>query len=700
MARLTTWVREHRDFVILACLFASFRWLVLLTYRPGGYILDFSDYYFYRALAQLSHRDLYPFVNLWAAYPPLFPLLMLGLYRLSALVPAWNGTGLWFYTLLGSVLLVFETGNLVLLYLLALRLGDGREALRTAWFYAGLFVPVYTLTGWFEAMPLFFFLLALYALVRGRYGWSGMATALGFLTKLIPVLLVPLALRALWERRRFRTMATYLGVMLGMILLGVLPFLATEPRLLLGPFLTQAHREPWESLWALWDGQFSYGMVHADIRNLSDIGGPPVPTRVPWGLVTAAFAVGFLYFYTRRVPWEEPRSQVAFAGLCTVGLLLYSKGYSPQFAVWVLPFAALLLPNLRGAAYAVLLALFNVVEANFYFIIFPMEHHLLAAVVLLRTLVFLLLGGEMALVLLPRWAARVGPWRRWAAVGAVALTLATGIGLAPGLARAYFRESLARNPCREAVAQLEGEAGAEDVVLFVRQETLDLFYPYLWRRVPMRVVDDYAGGKGLARHVEAQVRRWSQDRGVVWLVMGEGDGDSPVAKAAGAALESLAYPAEEAQAGACTLRRYLVPSALVPPEGPAQVGQVARLLGAHWQVHPGAGGGEVRLFLVWRAEGTSGVPLTVFTHLLSPEGRVVAGHDGPPAEGRAPTDGWAPGAVVVDPHRMAVPASLPPGTYTLEAGLYDPATGERLPVLDGEGRAVGDRIVVGTVRWP
>lgn len=575
MGRLTTWAREHRDFLTLALLFVSFRWLVLFTYRPGGYILDFSDYYFYRALAQLSHRDLYPFVNLWSAYPPLFPFLMIGLYRLSALAPAWNGTGVWFYTLLGSVLLVLETGNLVLLYLLALRLGDGRAALRTAWFYAGLYVPVYTLTGWFEAMPLFFFLAALYTLVRRRYAWSGVATGLGFLAKLIPVLLVPLALRSLWERRRIRAMAVYLGAMVGVVLAGTSPFLVLAPRLLLGPFLTHAHREPWESLWALWDGQFSYGMVRADIRNLADIGGPPMPTRVPWLLVTALFAAGFLFFYTRRLSWEEPRNQVAFAGLCTVGLLLYSKGYSPQFGVWGLPFVALLLPNLRGAAYAVLLALFNVAEANVYFILFPQEHQLLTAIVLLRTLIFLLLAGEMALTLFPQWAARVGAWRRWAAAGMVILTLGTAAGLAPGLARAYVRESLARNPCQEAVAYLKQEVEPQGVLLFVRQETLDLFYPYLWRQVPMRMVDDYAGGEGLARHVEAQVRRWGEGRGAIWLVTREGDEDLPVALEARAALEHWMRLTAEVTHGACTLRLYRASEAPTPLTGPGRPGRRA-----------------------------------------------------------------------------------------------------------------------------
>ncbi|MBC7223913.1 MAG: DUF2029 domain-containing protein [Anaerolineae bacterium] len=558
MKGMRAWLQEHRDFVILALLFASFRWLVLLTYRPGGYILDFSDYYFYRALAQLTHRDLYPFVNVWGAYPPLFPLLMVGLYRISALVPAWNGTGVWFYTLLGTVLLLFETGNLVLLYLLALRLGDRPAALRTAWFYAGLYVPVYTLTGWFEAMPLFFFLAALYTLVRGRYVWSGVATALGFLSKLIPVILLPLALRALWERRQFRIMAAYLGAAVAMVAVGIAPFLATQPRLLLGPFLTQAHREPWETVWALWDGQFSYGMVHADVRNLAEIGGPQMASRVPWGAVTAVFAVVFLFFYSRRLPWREPRVQVAFAGLCTLGLLLYSKGYSPQFAVWVLPYVALLLPNVRGAVYAVLLALLNVVEANIYFIIFPTEHSLLVATVLLRTWLFLLLAGEMVLVLLPSWATRWGAWRRWAALGTVLLAVGTAIALVPRLTRAYFAQSLARNPCREAVAYLDAHAGEQDMVLFVQQDTLDLFYPYLWRRVPMRMVDDYVGGGGLAHHVGEQVRRWSEGREVVWLVLRQGEEGTPLAEATWDALQRVGTSGGQVEQGACTVHRFLV----------------------------------------------------------------------------------------------------------------------------------------------
>ncbi|MGQ9584686.1 MAG: glycosyltransferase 87 family protein [Anaerolineae bacterium] len=558
MSRLRTLIRTHHDFLILLTLFTSFRWLVLVSYRPGGYILDFSDYYFYRSFAQLSHRGLYPFVNVWAAYPPLFPYLMIGLYRLSALIPAWNNTGVWFYTLLGTVLLLFEAGNLILIYCLAHRLGGPAQARRASWFYALLFVPVYTLTGWFEAMPLCFFLLALYALVLGRHRWSAVATGLGFMSKLVPALLVPLALRTLWDRkgRRWREMALYLFLVATVVLLIALPFLFTEPRLLLGPFQTQAHREPWESLWALWDGQYSYGIVRADIRNLENVGGPQMPTRVPWPLVTAGFALAFLFLYTRPTRWTEPRSQVAFAGLCTLGLLLYSKGYSPQFAVWVLPFVALLLPNLRGAAYAILLGALNWVEANVYFIVFPSQHQLLVAVVALRTAIFLLLAGELTLVLFPLLADRLGMWRRWAAVGLVAASFLTALALAPGLARAYFQDRLARNPCREAITYLQQEAEAESLLLFTQQETLDLFYPYLWRHAPCRVLDDYAGAEGLADQIERQLQDLSQEHQDLWLVTQEGAATDRLAPLASEAMDRLFVPVQEETLGTCTLRRY------------------------------------------------------------------------------------------------------------------------------------------------
>ncbi|UCC89696.1 MAG: DUF2029 domain-containing protein, partial [Anaerolineales bacterium] len=183
---------DRGEFALILTLFVAFRVMALLAFRPGGQVLDHSDFYWYREFAQLTRQGYIPYINLWTTYPPLFPFLMIGLWRISSLLPPWEFPNLWFSLLLGGTFLVFETGNLLLIYASARQLADRRRAMRSAWFYAVLFTPVYTLTGWFESFPLFFFLLSLYLLLRGRPLWSALTTGVGFMIKLIPFILLPI----------------------------------------------------------------------------------------------------------------------------------------------------------------------------------------------------------------------------------------------------------------------------------------------------------------------------------------------------------------------------------------------------------------------------------------------------------------------------------------------------------------------------
>jgi len=106
-------------------------------------------------------------------------------------------------------------------------------------------------------------------------------------------------------------------------------------------------------------------------------------------------------------------------------------------------------------------------------------------------------------------------------------------------------------------------------------------------------------------------------------------------------------------------------------------------------------GQPLRLVLCWEARGPTEVPYTVFTHLLGPDGRVVAQKDGPPRGGEAPTTGWLSGEVIMDEYMIPIPLELPPGPFQLEVGMYDPSTGDRLPIYDTEGnRLPGDRVLL------
>lgn len=93
------------------------------------------------------------------------------------------------------------------------------------------------------------------------------------------------------------------------------------------------------------------------------------------------------------------------------------------------------------------------------------------------------------------------------------------------------------------------------------------------------------------------------------------------------------------------------------------------------------------LTLYWRAtDNPATVDYMVFTHLLSDEARLIAQHDGIPANGARPTSGWGAGETIVDPHQMTFKSDALDytGTASIVVGLYDPdAPDERLPTGAG-----------------
>ncbi len=529
----------RREFWLVLVLFVGFRMMALLAFRPGGQVLDFSDFYWYREFAELTRQGYFPSVNLWSPYPPLFPLLMVGLWWVSSLLPPWEFPNLWFTLLLGGVFLLFEAGNLVLLYAIAGRVADRRAALRSAWFYALLFVPVYTLTGWFESFPLFFFLLGLYLLLCGRPLWSAAVGGVGFMIKILPAILLPVGLRLPRQdltssrsplslqgdggkqvptplhstergtggeaKRRLvlpwlnltldlRHALLYLGTFAMTIVAIEIPLHLLNPRLAWGWPTVSSTREPWETVWALLEGQFGYGVAPLDMRDLS---WQPAyaASSLPWPLITLAFAAVFLFVYTRRFDWRHPRHVVAFTGFTVVLFMLYSKGYSPQWLVWVLAFVVLLLPNLRGAFYAVVVSLVNLIEGLVFFTVLPDEHWLLIVTVGLRTLIFTLVGIECLFVLWPKWLTpAVRRARCWLLIGLAAVLTVGSVPAGVRFIDAYFDVRYQLSPYRATIEALRVESQPGDALILTSYDhrAYDWLYPYLRDRLAFTMLDDYA----------------------------------------------------------------------------------------------------------------------------------------------------------------------------------------------------------------
>jgi hypothetical protein len=102
----------------------------------------------------------------------------------------------------------------------------------------------------------------------------------------------------------------------------------------------------------------------------------------------------------------------------------------------------------------------------------------------------------------------------------------------------------------------------------------------------------------------------------------------------------------------------------------------------------------VPLTLFWQRLASVDEDLRVFVHLLDGSGQLVAQNDSAPVGGSRPVSSWQEGEIVVDRHGLGLPTGLPPGEYDLYVGLYQPATGDRLPVLNTAGEVLGDSVLL------
>lgn len=87
--------------------------------------------------------------------------------------------------------------------------------------------------------------------------------------------------------------------------------------------------------------------------------------------------------------------------------------------------------------------------------------------------------------------------------------------------------------------------------------------------------------------------------------------------------------------------------------------------------------------LLWQARSHWSSSAVVFVHLLDANGQVIAQSDSPPVSGERPTTSWLAGEYITDPHTLTWKRQDYTGTATLEVGLYDPDTGERVKLSDG-----------------
>jgi len=688
--RLERFLSRHLHFTLVLIAFLTFRLLMPFVFRSGSYFVeqapDIGDYLRWGTLAD---SGLYPYVHYWSEYPPLFAWSMIGLYRLSTLLPAYQlDQRLWFALITQLTMTLFDLGSLILLYAIARQLGSRARATRTAALFAGAFITAYATSSWYEPVPLFFLLLSLYLALRGRFVSSALFTGIGIMTKLFPIVIVPMVMR---RTARVGQLAIYLVTLTATTVAISLPFVMTRPDFVWAFVRSTLNRPTWLSVWALFDGNYLYGVAVPVIDRFttSDLGAATT-THLPWWLIHLFFLGVFLFFFTRRVDWRDPVKSIAFAGLTTNLFLLWSKGFSGQFIVFVLPFVLLLMPNLRGILYSALLSVIWVAEWPIAFNVLEGQDWIIVWIVAARTMVLVALCIEFALFFAPH-PSRVAPY---ALRIATYLSILVWISVAPiGVisVRAYTQARLDADTASPAIELIQGDSEMGSGIIAFAQ-------PRLYRRLYTRA--RLVGNPTLLpvfKHTPEEARLWWLDeiaaQGPFWFVADEGDPETlEENRRAEGWLSNHACKIDTRIAGSARVSRFLTigdaPVAVsVSAEFAGEIGLVAARL-SRSQLRPGE---ALCVEVNWRAIAKPFENYTVFVHLIDSQGRLVAQNDQQPQAGFAPTSAWTSGLAVTDRHGLILPADLPLGEYDVRVGLYrsddqsaTPITRSDLPERSGK----------------
>ena len=101
--------------------------------------------------------------------------------------------------------------------------------------------------------------------------------------------------------------------------------------------------------------------------------------------------------------------------------------------------------------------------------------------------------------------------------------------------------------------------------------------------------------------------------------------------------------------------------------------------------------------LYWQATVPSQSDAKVFVHLYDRAGQLGPQVDGWPIDGTRPPYTWWVDEPVGDARFLLLPPDLPPGSYSIEVGLYTPEDGVRLPAVVDGVRQEADRVRIAEI---
>jgi len=300
----------------------------------------FRDVHLYQGFAHSVFDGAVPYRDFFMEYPP---------GALAVFLPPELFGSAHYNAAFKILMALCGAATIALVALLLVRLGANRARLYTG---LGLLAlsplalgPISLNT--YDAWPALLTLAALLAFPLGSFALLGLA----FAAKVYPLVLLPPALTYVWRTQGRRAAARAGAVFVGVAAAVVVPFLILAPHGLIESFRAQAGRSLQVeslggSLLGVADraGLYTATVVHRTHHTISyDLAGSLPHALAVASTVGQVLSVLLAWWLYARGRDGVDRVLLAFAA-ALAGFLAFTRFFSPQYLVWLVPFVVLLGP--------------------------------------------------------------------------------------------------------------------------------------------------------------------------------------------------------------------------------------------------------------------------------------------------------------------------------------------------------------------
>jgi len=289
--------------------------------------IDLFDISYYLKYAVKAFSGQIPYVDFSVDYPQFALFSILAPFPFAMLTQNANT-----YVLVHQVLMaLFDTGTAVLVYLVALKLSDQRQAFLSGILYATAFSSAYFVLTKYDAYPTFFLMLAVALFVYGRETGGYLAATAGLLVKWFPALALPFfLLHDLRSGRPREEILRRVGLCAALVLVVTVPLLLLAPSVFLRTYTVNTG--------------FNV-LTHSLVYYLDFVTGNLLSVRFFGEIslfLTVIVQLGLIFLWYRH-PSRGMRTLCGFVFLSVLAFILTNKIASPQYFAWVTPFLAIFL---------------------------------------------------------------------------------------------------------------------------------------------------------------------------------------------------------------------------------------------------------------------------------------------------------------------------------------------------------------------